>query len=102
MNLGEKYNLFINTLYAHIPTRVSNVVHHALDYQVDMFLKNFVIYLSKNIFKSPTYLPISSVIVLVRDVAVFVENTREVGRILRLGGGQKKNSRVEAFSLEIF
>ena len=83
MNLGEKYNLFINTLYAHIPTRVSNVVHHALDYQVDMFLKNFVIYLSKNFFKSPTYLlrPISSVIVLVRHVAVFVENTTILDKI---------------------
>ena len=83
MNLGEKYNLFINTLYAHIPTRVSNVVHHALDYQVDMFLKNCVIYLSKNFFKSPTYLlrPISSVIVLVRDVAVFVENTTILDKI---------------------
>ena len=75
MNLGEKYNLFINTLYAHIPTRVSNVVHHALDYQVDMFLKNFVIdyvLTYQKTFLNDLFRPISSVIVLVRDVAVFI------------------------------
>ena len=63
----------IQSIYQHficsyIPSRVSNVLHHALDYQVDMFLKNFVIYLSKNIF-------------LVRDVAVFVDNTTFLDKI---------------------